>query len=262
MNIYDTHAHLDHIEDLSPALERAVQTGVKGVVAVSISLKSCTRTLEIAKEYSNPIIYPALGMHPSDADRNDVAACIDLIKENVSRIIAVGEIGLDFWYKWVRKDKEKKDEQREVFQAFLNVARETNLPAIIHTRGTWREAFDRTKATGLTKALFHWYSGPVDVLKDILDAGYYVSTSPSVAYSPQSREAMSYAPIEQTLIETDSPVFYKNRDTDDEGFKAEPKDVLKTLSAYSKLKNVSEDKTLSILNNNAETFFNFQKFQS
>jgi len=94
----------------------------------------------------------------------------------------------------------------------------------------------------------------VDVLEDIIKEGYYVSTSPSVAYSPQSREAMAAAPIEQTLIETDCPVYYRDENTQ-EGFKAEPKDVFKTLAAYSRLKGIEQADALKILNQNARNFF-------
>lgn len=256
MPIIDSHAHLDHIDDIEGAMKRACKEGVEAVITVSSELESCRKNLAIKEKFSEPKVYLALGMHPSDADQTQVDQCIELMKENQGQLTAVGEVGLDFWYKWVRKDKEKKDEQRLVFRKQLEAASDLNLPAIVHTRGTWREAFDTVKDIGLKKAEFHWYSGPLDVLDDILSEGYMVSTAPSVAYSPQSREAMNHAPIEQTLIETDSPVFFKNRDSDELGFQAEPKDVFRTLDAYCTLKNIDKDKALEILNNNARTFFN------
>ena len=110
-----------------------------------------------------------------------------------------------------------------------------------------------TKQSGVKKALFHWYSGPLDVLKELLDAGYYVSTSPSVAYSPQSQQAMLAANLERILIETDSPVTYR----DELGnFKSTPKDVFKTLKALSRLRNMEEGELLEIVNQNAKKFFN------
>jgi len=260
MTIIDTHAHLDHIENLDQALVNADKEGVKGVVTVSIDAASCRKNLEIKKNYTKPLIYLAFGMHPSDADLKGLDECVELIREYHMELTAVGEIGLDFWYKWVRKDKEKKDEQRKIFRVLLELAHELDLPAVVHTRGTWRESFEMAKEVGIDKAEFHWYSGPIDVLKDILDRGYYVSTSPSVAYSPQSREAMTYAPIERTMIETDSPVFYrtaqhKDDKNSEEGFQAGPKDVFRTLKAYCELKKIKEDEALEILNRNAEEFF-------
>ncbi len=254
MNIIDTHAHLDHLENLDQALNNAVEAGVEAIVAVSMDLNSCRKNLEIKKKTRRPRIALGMGMHPSEANRQDVDACLALIRTNASELSAVGEIGLDFWYKWVRKDDAKKSEQREVFRAFLEVARELDLPAVIHSRGVWRECLETAQSAGVRKAVFHWYSGPVDVLNDIIKAGYFVSTTPSVAYSPQSREAIAGAPIEQTLIETDCPVHYKDPETREE-FQAQPRDVVRTLKAYCALKQIDEDKALVTLNKNARKFF-------
>ncbi len=254
MKLIDTHAHLDHIENLDQALENADAAGVESIVAVSVDAASCRKNLEIKKAAKKPDIYLAMGMHPSEVNLDELDACVELIRNERSELTAIGEIGLDFWYKWVRKDSEKKDAQRSAFRAFLELAGEFNLPPVIHTRGTWRESFDTVKEMGIQKCEFHWYSGPIDVLKDILDSGYYISASPSLAYSPQSREALSYAPIERVMIETDSPVFYKNG-SDKEGFLTEPKDIFKTLKAYCVLKDVEEEPALEIFNRNAREFF-------
>lgn len=255
MKIYDTHAHLDQLKDLEASLKEAHEAGVAGIVAMSMNVRSCEEGLKIKNTYSQPKIYLGMGMHPSDASSTDLHLIVRLIREHHLELHAVGEIGLDFWYKDVRKDDMKKNEQRGVYRQLLALAKEFDLPAVIHSRGAWRECLQLATEAGVKKAEFHWYSGPLDVLEDILKAGYYVSTSPSVAYSPQSREAMKAAPIERTLIETDCPVFYKY-DGNDDGYEARPKDVFRTLKACSELKQLDPQKALSILNKNAEEFFN------
>ena len=260
MNIIDTHAHLDHIENLGQALENADQEGVKSIVAVSTDVASCRKNLDIKRNTKKPNIYLAMGMHPSDVDLDNLDACVELIMREQSELTAIGEIGLDFWYKWVRKDSEKKDAQRKAFRVLLELAKELDLPAVVHTRGTWRECLETVKDVGLQRCEFHWYSGPLDVLKDILDGGYYISASPSLAYSPQSREAINYAPIERVMIETDSPVFYRTEGHDKgesagEGFLAEPKDIFRTLKAYCLLKGTEEAHALEMFNRNAREFF-------
>ncbi len=254
MKIIDTHAHLDQLPNLDQALKNAASAGVEAIMAMSMDLASCKKSLLIKQTTSQPKIYLAMGMHPSEVNLADLDALILLIKENRNQLNAIGEIGLDFWYKWVRKDEAKKDEQRQVFHRLLNLAKELDLPVVIHSRGAWRECFETAQGLGLTKVNFHWYSGPLDVLSDIMLAGYFVSTSPSVAFSPQSREAMSHAAIEQTLIETDCPVYFGNRD-DGTGFEAEPKDVVRTLKAYCDLKKIEESVALNIFNQNAKKFF-------
>lgn len=256
MKIIDTHAHLDHIEDLARALENADKEGVESIIAVSVDAASCLKNLDIKKNTKKPDIYLAMGMHPSDVNLDDLDACVELIRREQSELTAIGEIGLDFWYKWVRKDSEKKDAQRKAFRVLLELAKELDLPAVVHTRGTWRECLETVKDVGLQRCEFHWYSGPLDVLKDILDGGYYISASPSLAYSPQSREAVSYAPIDRVMIETDSPVFYRTADQGDgEGFLAEPKDIFRTLRAYCMLKDTEEAHALEMFNRNAREFF-------
>ena len=255
MKIIDTHAHLDQLENLDQAMQNAVEAGVDGIVLVSMNLASCRKNLEIKKRVKQPKIYLAMGTHPAEVNLGELGECLKFIRSQREHLIAVGEIGLDFWYKWVKKDLAKQQEQIQSFTKHLELAKELNLPAIIHSRGAWKECLDIVGKIGLKKALFHWYSGPVDILKNILDAGCYVSTSPSLAYSPQSREAMSVAPIERILIETDSPVHFKT-DSGGGGFTAEPKDVVRTLKAYCALKNVDEQKALDIFNQNAKQFFN------
>jgi TatD DNase family protein len=254
MYAIDTHAHLDQLENLDQALANARSAHVKGIVALSMDVESCRKNLAIKEKANDPAIYLGMGIHPAEAKEELIAPCIELIREHHKECQTIGEIGLDFWYKWARKDEVVKETQRKVFRALLQSAKEYNLPAVVHARGTWQECFDILQEMNITQAEFHWYSGPIDVLKKILDAGYFVSTSPSVASSPQSREAMSFAPVEQTLIETDCPVFYKTGEGED-GFKSEPKDVFRTLKAYCDLKKLDEQKTLDILNSNAKRFF-------
>lgn len=236
-------------------MARAAEAGVKGIVAIGMDLASCEKLLAIKSQYTRPKVYIGFGMHPSEANAADLDAVVKNIYAHRDELTVVGEVGLDFWYKWVRKDDAKKAEQRAVYRRLLEVAKDVDLPAVIHSRGCWRECLDTALEVGIIRSEFHWYSGPVDVLNDVIQAGYYVSTSPSVAYSPQSREAMAAAPIEKTLIETDSPVFYKDRKSDEDGFKAEPKDVIKTWQAYCRLKQIDPDEGLTILNQNAEQFF-------
>lgn len=254
MTLYDTHAHLDQLENLDEALVNAKAAGVKGIVAISMNLESSKKILEIKKQRTDVPIYIGMGMHPSDANTDDLDALEDLIRTHASELHAIGEIGLDFWYKWVRKSDEEKNKQRVCYERLLKIAKELDLPAVIHSRGVWRECLTTAQNIGVTRAEFHWYSGPIDVLEDVLKQGYYVSTSPSVAGSLQSRDAMSAAPIEQTLIETDCPVRYKDLNTD-EYFVAEPKDVFRTLKAYSLLKGIQENEAANIVNQNAEKFF-------
>ena len=258
MTIIDTHAHLDHLENLDEALQNARESGVAGIVTVGVDLAANKKNLEIQKNTTSPRIYVALGIHPGNINPLEIEECFQFIREHIQEAAAIGETGLDYWYKWVKKDEAKKEEQREIFRRQLALAHEFDLPVVIHSRGAWRDCLEMTKAAGVKKAVFHWYSGPVDVLNDIIAAGYFVSCSPALAYSPQSREAITHAPMEQTLIETDCPVFFPPREEGEQGFTSSPKHVFKTLEAYCELKSVQKEKALRVLNQNAKNFFNLE----
>ncbi|HSA31148.1 MAG TPA: TatD family hydrolase [Candidatus Omnitrophota bacterium] len=253
-HLVDTHAHLDSVQDIEGALQRASEAGVIGILAVGEDQDSNRKNLSLQRPGSGPEIRVGLGIHPGRIVTERLDEEFAFIAQYISKASAVGEIGLDFWYKWVRKDDQKKEEQRSVYRRLLALAIDHGLPAVIHTRGAWREAFEIAKEMKVARAVFHWYSGPLDVLEDILKEGYFISASPSVAYSPESRQSLVAAPVEQTLIETDSPVYYKQCEG---GFQAEPKDVFRTLKYYATLKQRGEDDLARILNGNAIRLFGF-----
>jgi TatD DNase family protein len=176
----------------------------------------------------------------------------DFIRMHIKQAVAIGETGLDYWYKWVRDDHEERAKQKNSFARHLQIAKEFDLPIIIHSRGAWRDCLAMTKEAGVKRALFHWYSGPVDILKQIMDEGFYVSTSPSIAYSPQSQQAMMAVELDRVLIETDSPVSYRDGE---EIFVSQPSDVWRTLRSFSRLRNMEENALLDLVNGNARTFF-------
>lgn len=251
--IIDTHAHLDHIENIEQVLADSYQAGVEAVVAVSEDIASSKKNLAIKNSVKHPKIFLAMGIHPSEAKKSDLMEMTLLIRDNSEQLSAIGEIGLDFSYKGIENDAAKKDEQRYVFQTLLGLAKRLSLPVSVHSRGAWKECFETVCAVGIKKAVFHWYNGPIDVLESILNEGYYVSATPSLAYNLEAQTAIQHAPIEQILIETDSPVYF--RTSKDAGFKAEPKDVFRTLEAYCELTSMDKEKALNIFNQNAKDFF-------
>jgi TatD DNase family protein len=252
LTIIDTHAHIDQLEDLSGAMERAHEAGVSDIVAMSVDLDTMKKLLGIAGQYQRPKIHACFGVHPGMVKPETQHLAYDFMRTNIKQARAIGETGLDYWYKWVRKDQLERQKQKDSFSFHLDLAREFDLPIVIHSRGAWRDCLSMTRESGVRRALFHWYSGPLDVLDQILEAGFYVSTSPSVAYSPESRKAMTHAPLERILIETDSPVNYKDGEN---SFMAEPKDVIRAWKALAELKSLNEQDTLDSVNKNAKIFF-------
>jgi TatD DNase family protein len=274
--IIDTHTHLCDIPDIAEVLTASAASGVSDIVALGIDLASNKRHIEIVQRWQENVpslagevlgmgirIHLALGLHPGNVTQQEIDSCISFFRDalrnlagsaNEGLVVAIGEIGLDFWYKTVRQDDIKKNEQRAAFAQQLELAREFDLPVVIHSRGTWRECLDMTVKAGVRKAVFHWYSGPVDVLKDILDAGFLMSVSPALAYGVEVRAAAAYAPIDRILVETDTPVIY-SRLHSGQSVPSTPEDVWLSFRSLCALKGLDEAKTLDVVNASARAFF-------
>ena len=250
MRLVDSHAHLEDLENLKEAIHRAEAEGVVAIVTMGSDGKSSLWSLEESKKYEteNLRIYPAIGIHPWSLNAGNLAEDLRFIEENAYRATAIGEIGLDYWYRDVRKDPEKKEKQRELFRRLLEIAKRNNKPVSIHSRGAWMDCVEITAEMGVKRAIFHWFSGPKETLKSLLDYGYYVSATPAAEYSKEHREVIRNTPLENLLLETDSPVSYR-------GKPAEPADVVKSLSAVANLKNVNEEKVAEETFENAKEVF-------
>jgi len=253
-NITDTHVHLEEIENLQEVLDNAIQSGITSVVAVGSDHKSNLKILELADKIKTLKIYPALGIHPTNIVKEEIETTLRFIEDNIKKIIAIGEIGLDYWYKSNNKEIQNIQLQNEVFELQLALSKKYSKPVIIHSRGAWQECYEITKSKNIQKAVFHWYSGPVEILKKIIQDGYMVSATPALEYSVHHIQAIEQSPIENILVETDTPVRYKTKNG--ESYISQPRDVLRTIKALSLIKNLSDENTAEITLSNAIKFFN------
>jgi len=224
--LVDSHAHLEELEDLDSAIQRAKQSGVIAIVAVGSDYQSNTQVLEIAEKYKS-FVYPALGFHPWNLEISSLDCNLQFIETNVEKIVAIGEVGLDYHKELIKLSS--KDLQKEVFGSILALAKRYNKPAIIHSRYAWRDSFTLVKEAKVERAIFHWYTGPLNVLKDVLSQGYFVSATLAVEYHEEHRRAIKEAELPNLLLETDSPVIYR-------GHHAEPVDVIRALISVAELK--------------------------
>lgn len=254
MELIDTHSHLEEIQDLHESIERAEKSGVSAIIAVGMNYESNQRTLKISGTYGHMVVYPALGIHPWNLDISQRESNLNLIVENIREIVAIGEIGLDYWLKETRKDHSKRELQKEVFKDLLDLSKHHRKPAIIHCRGAWEDAMDLVRQAEIKKAVFHWYSGPMEILEKILDYGYHISATPAAEYSEKHQAAIIRTPLERLLLETDSPVEYQ-------GKRSEPSHVLKTLEAVARIKDISREQVAKVTTKNAIEFFNLESNQ-
>ena len=247
--LIDTHAHLSDLEDRAGVVMRARDVGVEAVVSVGANLATSRATMEWAEAYPK-YVHPALGIHPTEWANDDIPTTLKYIEGKMADIVAVGEIGLDYWDAGARKDKGVREKQRQIYIDLLKMAKEHSKPVSIHGRGSWRDAFDLALLHGPDWAVFHWYSGPLDILAEILDHGYYISATPSAEYSRDHRAALANAPLERIMIETDSPVYLRNR-----GRPSEPADLTITVNALARLKDTTEEDIAFVTARNSKLFF-------
>ena len=245
--LIDAHAHLSDLEDMEGVVQRAKQAGVGAVVAVGANLRTCVATLSWAEAFPG-YVFPALGIHPTEWAGDDVPATLRFIEERLDGCVAVGEIGLDYWSREARRSKRTRERQRGLYVRQLQMAAEHGKPASVHGRGAWRDALDLARLHGPDRVVFHWYSGPLDVLAELLDAGYLISATPAAEFSRDHRAALAEAPLERILVETDAPVSYH-------GSPAEPADLRRTLRALAELKAASGEEVARATTRNAERFF-------
>jgi len=246
----DTHAHLDDLENLAAAIKAAKDTGVTAIIALGLDIASNQKVLDIAAQYPG-FVYPALGYYPDNIKEEEIEVNLDFIKDNIAHASAVGEIGLDY-SKWTRA-RIAKEVQQKVLREIFKIAREHHKPALIHSRYAWRDALNLAVQAQLEKAVFHWYTGPLSVLKDIIAHGYFISATPAVEYHPEHRQAVKETPLSCLLLETDCPVVYaRGREGE---FKSSPADVIRSLMGAAALKGMGEAEIAEKTTGNARRLF-------
>ena len=248
MNLIDSHCHLEEIENLELAIEKAKSAGLVAILAVGSDYQSNNRVLEIAERYSG-FVYPALGMHPGRLEVSLVKQNLKFIEDHLFEAKGIGEVGLDYDKRIIKTAPQEL--QKSVIKEVLLIANKYQKPVIIHSRYAWRDALTLAEDTKIQKAVFHWYTGPTSVLGDIVSRGYLISATPAAEYHQEHRRAVKAVALENLLIETDSPVSYGV----ELKWKAEPADTLRALKAVAQLRGISEQELAQITTNNAIKFF-------
>jgi len=204
--LVDTHVHLDlgqFDRDRDEVIVRAARAGVAAVINVGFDLASSQRAIELASRHSS--IWATCGVHPhyaKDAGPVVFAQLEEMIRQQ--RVVAVGEIGLDYY-----RDLSPRDVQKDVFRQLLEVARRAGLPVIVHDRGAHQEVLAILEAAGAGElgCVMHCFSGDWAFAEACLARGLYVSVAGTVTY-PQAvtlREVAARVPDSRLLLETDCP---------------------------------------------------------
>lgn len=253
LQLFDSHAHLNSerfIKDAKETRERAFENGVVGVLNVAYDEASSLLAVQQSEELKNT--WAAVGMHPHDAkDYNDEIE--EKIRQwsNHPNVVAIGEMGLDYYY-----NHSPKEVQREVFIRQMELAKEVGLPIIIHDRDAHGECLElvQTYGKGL-QGVFHCFSGSKEFAKEVLKVGFYVSFAGPVTYknAKHVKEAAESIPLDRLLVETDSPYLTPEPYR---GQRNEPMHVRQVAEEIARLRGMSVEEIALQTTKNACTLFN------
>lgn len=251
MKLFDSHAHLNDDrfdDDRAQVIAGFAEKGVVGIIECATDPSDLEVAVNLANAYEP--VYAAVGVHPHSAKEYDVAVSEKLralAKE--AKVVAVGEIGLDYHY-----DFSPRDVQKDVLFRQIELAKELNLPVILHSRESTADMLEVLKAAGADNGVMHCFSGSVDTAKVLLDMGLYLGVGGTLTFknAVKAIDVVRMTPIDRILIETDSPYLAP---IPMRGKRNEPAYVEFVARKIAEIKEISEEEVAKITFENARRLF-------
>ena len=231
--LVDAHCHAHAFSDM----ELKEFSKIK-IIAVSEDIESSGKTIDLSRRFDN--IIPFIGIHPWNLESMSARELEEVLRSlKLGEAMGIGEVGVD------GRIKKNVRKQIEVFKLFSEVSAELGLPMNIHALGAWDEVFEVMLKMDVRRALFHWYTGPIRLLKDIGEAGYYISINPAVKIQPKHRRILENAELDMIITESDGPYNYR-------GLKLKPTMIGDLIEFISNIKDVDRISLEKIIERNFE----------
>lgn len=251
---FDTHAHLDDEKfdaDREEIIEHIKSEGVSLVVNIGADMESSKTTVELSEKYD--FIYAAVGVHPYDAPDltdEDILELKQLAKSE--KVVAIGEIGLDYHFEGTDKEG-----QKEGFRKQIALAKELNLPYVVHDRDSHQDCYDIIKESGYFRGVMHCFSGSAEFAKQMTDLGFYISFAGTVTFknAKKVKEAAKSVSLDRILIETDCPYLSPEPNR---GKRNNPANVRYTAEVLAEIKGISLDEMAKITMENGKRFYGIE----
>lgn len=249
---FESHAHYDDKrfdKDREKLLKQLLpESGVETVINIGADMNSSYKSVKLAEKYS--YFYAAVGVHPHDAasmSDSDLETLHAL--SNHRKVVAIGEIGLDFYY-----DNSPRNLQRFWFQKQLSLAKETNLPVVIHSREAAQECFNIIKSSGVRRGVIHCYSGSAQMALDYIKMGFYIGIGGTLTYQNAKKtvEVVEAIPLEKILLETDSPYLSP---VPKRGERNDSRNLVYVAEKIADIKKISHSQVTDITKENANNLF-------
>ena len=255
--IIDSHCHLDYpslYENLEEVVKRAEFNKVNKLLTICTTLESFEKIKLIIEKYKN--IYGTFGIHPHESKKykNIDSKFILNLKKKYKKVIGIGETGLDFFYNYSDKKIQKKS-----FIEHIEAATQLNIPLIVHSRDAENDTYEILKSekkNSNLKILMHCFTGSQNFANKLLDLDCYISVSGIITFqnSIELANTVSFIPIENLLVETDSPYLSPHPLR---GKSNEPSYIVHTINKLSQIKNISKEDVIAYTTNNFKKLFNF-----
>lgn len=255
LHLIDTHAHLDypHLYDqIDDVLARADEAGIKQIISIGVKLSTADKPKQIAETYDN--VWCSIGIHPHEAENEPLACDIDAIRDaaNHPKVVAIGEAGLDYFY-----DNAPRQMQADSLRAQITVARELDLPIIIHSRDAdddMADILEDEHRKGAYRGVLHCFSSGAKLAERALAIGFYVSFSGIVTFK-SATEIQAVAvnvPDDRILVETDAPFLAP---VPKRGQKNEPAYTRHTAEFLAELRGMTLEALAELTTQNAKNLF-------
>ncbi|MEM0231226.1 MAG: TatD family hydrolase [Candidatus Woesearchaeota archaeon] len=251
MLIADVHAHLDYYKTenrVAEVVKSAESAGVKVIITNGTTPETNRKSLKFAEEFK--IVNAALGLHPEfirQFSDSQIDSELHFIEENRNKIVAVGEIGLDFH--WIKEEAERH-RQRLLFEKELELAQRIKKPVIVHTREAEKECMDILSSYSNQKVILHCFSGSKNLLKRGFDLGFMFSIPTNIVRSKHFQEMAKQLPLSRILTETDSPFLSPHP-----GRENEPAFITETIGKVAEIKGMDKEEVAKILYSNYQRVF-------
>ncbi len=252
--LIDTHCHLDfpqYNEDRNAVIQRAKEAGVEYLVNIGATLDSSIASCELAREHAT--VYASVGVHPHDAAGFNKET-EEKIRQLAARdkVVAIGETGLDYF-----RNLSSPEGQKQVFKKLIELAKDLDLPLVVHTRQAEEETLRILKSAMPVRAVVHCFSGDETFLKECLALGFFISFTCNITYRKAQglREMVKLTPLDKLMLETDAPYLSP------EGFRGkrnEPLQIKLLVEAISQIKGVSFEEIADKTTHNAKGFFRLE----
>ena len=245
----DTHCHL-YDDKLYPKLDEIIlnakKANVEKMICIGDNLNTSLKSLEIAEKYNN--IYATVGIHPHESkDASEKYLSKIERYSNHQKVVAIGEIGLDYYYNF-----SDSKIQKAVFLEQLKLAKKLNLPSVIHCRDAYEDLLEIIIESEHNKGVIHCFSGDLEFANKIINLGYYISFTGMITFVKELEDVIKNISLNHILIETDSPylapVPYRGKIN-------EPAYVEKIAEKIAEIKNLSAKEVIDITTNNANVLF-------